>query len=118
MEDELEVASPSNATPKEMVTDYTVAGPSDSEINDWLDENFKTDETGSLTLSCIPYFHYYYGDAEVDIDTSSLKFDVQAYDFGTGKRVIDESITPNDDSEFISDYDFQANKIYYMPCRR
>ena len=32
VEDELEVASPSNATPKEMVTDYTVAGPSDSEI--------------------------------------------------------------------------------------
>lgn len=114
VEDEPGTASPSNATPKEMVTDYTVAGPSDSEINGWLDENFKTEETGNLTLSCIPYFHYYYDDAEVDIDTSSLKFDIQAYDFGTGKKVIDDSIKQNNDGEFISDIDFQANKIYYM----
>jgi len=39
VEDEPETASPSNATPKEMISDYIVAGPSDSEINDWLDEN-------------------------------------------------------------------------------
>lgn len=114
VEDELEVASPSNATPKEMVMDYVVAGPSDSDINNWLDENFKTDETGNLTLSCIPYFYYYYGDEVTNFDTSSLKFDVEAYDFGTGEKVIHDSIQQNKDGDFVNDYEFQANKIYYL----
>ena len=114
VEDESEVASPSDAIPKEMVTDYAVAGPSDSDINDWLDENFKTDETGNLTLPCTPYFYYDYNDEEVEFDTSSLKFDVQAYDIGTGKKVINDTIVQNEDCDFFKDYDFQANKIYYL----
>lgn len=101
VEDESEVASPSDAIPKEMVTDYAVAGPSDSDINDWLDENFKTDETGNLTLPCTPYFYYDYNDEEVEFDTSSLKFDVQAYDIGSGKKVINDTIVQNEDCDFL-----------------
>lgn len=116
-DDELDVASPSNATPattEEQISTYVTSGPSDADISEWLDENFKTDETGSLELSYVPYFYYNYSDEDVDFDISSLKFDTDVYDFGTGKKVMNDTVGINDDGEFLTELELQANKIYYI----